>query len=40
MGSAPVANADAVLIFKPPAAMLESFTVRLSLILAGAHYSD
>lgn len=36
VGSAPVANADAVLMFKPPAAMLGSFTMRLPLILAGA----
>lgn len=38
VGSAAVANAIMFLVFKPPAAMLGSFTIRLPPILAGAHY--
>lgn len=38
VGSAAVANAIMFLVFKPPAAKLGSFTIRLPPILAGAHY--
>lgn len=39
VGSAAVVNAIRFLVFKPPAAMLGSFTTRLPPVLAGAHHS-
>lgn len=37
--SAAVVNAITFLVFKPPAAMLGSFSIRLLPVLAGAHHS-
>lgn len=37
VGSAAAVNAITSLVFKPPAAMLGSFTIRLPPVLAGAH---